>query len=225
MKKKIHFLYVFYFLLFISCKSDEENIKLSLVGDWYACQYWGEEKREETDVYESESGTIRNIEHPEKTQTKHWDNSYNYGENIISFKENQSMFVSTKDFEFEKYVSYILDVENRKLICINGNNKVVYNLLEESNAIVLSREYNETYESGRVNYEDLDLGERGIMYTKINYNTTINIKLKRTTNGISINFWSSENRFTIDNNIRKTKELVLSYRHRSNTQYPFYLCI
>ena len=151
MKKKIHFLYVFYFLLFISCKSDEENIKLSLVGDWYACQYWGEEKREETDVYESESGTIRNIEHPEKTQTKHWDNSYNYGENIISFKENQSMFVSTKDFEFEKYVSYILDVENRKLICINGNNKVVYNLLEESNAIVLSREYNETYESGRVN--------------------------------------------------------------------------
>lgn len=53
MKKKIHFLYVFYFLLFISCKSDEENIKLSLVGDWYACQYWGEEKREETDVYES----------------------------------------------------------------------------------------------------------------------------------------------------------------------------
>ena len=59
MKKKIHFLYVFYFLLFISCKSDEENIKLSLVGDWYACQYWGEEKREETDVYESESGTIR----------------------------------------------------------------------------------------------------------------------------------------------------------------------
>ena len=81
--------------------------------------------------------------------------------------------------QFEKYVSYILDVENRKLICINGNNKVVYNLLEESNAIVLSREYNETYESGRVNYEDLDLGERGIMYTKINYNTTINIKLKR----------------------------------------------
>lgn len=172
-------MYIFYFLLFISCKSDEENFKLSLVGDWYACQYWGKEKREETDVYESESGTIKNIEHPEKTQTKHWDNSYNYGENIISFKENQLMFVNTKDFEFEKYVSYILDVENRKLICINGNNKVVYSLLEESNAIVLSREYNETYESGRVNYEDLDLGERGIMYTKINYNTTRNIKLKR----------------------------------------------
>ena len=103
----------------------------------------------------------------------------NYGENIISFKENQSMFVNIKDSEFEKYVSYILDTENSKLICINGNNKVVYNLLEESNAIVLSREYNETYESGRVNYEDLDLGERGIMYTKINYNTTKNIKLKR----------------------------------------------
>lgn len=89
------------------------------------------------------------------------------------------MFVDIKDFEFEKYVSYILDIENSKLICINENNKVVYNLLKESNTIVLSREYNETYKSGRVNYEDLGLGERGIKYTKVNYNTTTNIKLKR----------------------------------------------
>ena len=177
-RRRLFCIFIFCLVL-VGCKNNEYENQFNIVGDWYACQYWGEEKREESDVYESESGTIRNIEHPEKTQIKHWDNSYNYGENIVSFKENQSMFVNTKDFVFEKYVSYILDVENRKLICINGNNKVVYNLLEESNAIVLSREYNETYESGRVNYEDLDLGERGIMYTKINYNTTKNIKLKR----------------------------------------------
>lgn len=89
------------------------------------------------------------------------------------------MFVSTMDFEFEKYVSYILDNENSKLICINGNNKVVYNLLEESNAIILSREYNGTYESIGVNYVDLNLGESGIKYTIINYNTKEYIKLKR----------------------------------------------
>lgn len=89
------------------------------------------------------------------------------------------MFVNTMDFEFEKYVSYILDNENSKLICINGNNKVVYNLLEESNAIILSREYNGTYESIGVNYVDLNLGESGIKHTIINYNTKEYIKLKR----------------------------------------------
>ena len=112
-------------LVLVGCKNNEYENQFNIVGDWYVCQYWGEEKREEIDVYESESGTIRNIEHPEKTQTKHWDNSYNYGENIISFKENQTMFVYLKDFEF---VTYILDTENSKLICINENSKVVYNL-------------------------------------------------------------------------------------------------
>ena len=177
-RRRLFCIFIFCLVL-VGCKNNEYENQFNIVGDWYACQYWGEEKREEIDVYESESGTIRNIEHPEKTQTKHWDNSYNYGENIISFKENQSMFVNIKDSEFEKYVSYILDTENSKLICINGNNKVVYNLLEESNAIVLSREYIQTYETGRINYENLDLGERGIKYTKINYNQTEYIKLKR----------------------------------------------
>ena len=91
------------------------------------------------------------------------------------------MFVNVNDLEFEEYVSYILDIENCKLICINDNYKVVYDLseIEESNAIVLSREYIQTYETGRINYENLDLGERGIKYTKINYNQTEYIKLKR----------------------------------------------
>ena len=182
MNKRILFCIFIFCLVLVGCKNNEYENQFNIVGDWYVCQFWGEEKREEIDVYGSESGTIRNVEHPEKTQTKHWDNSYNYGENIISFKENQSMFVNIKDSEFEKfekYVSYILDIENSKLICINENNKVVYNLLKESNTIVLSREYNETYESGRVNYEVLGSGERGIMHTIINYNTTTNIKLKR----------------------------------------------
>ncbi|WP_068855684.1 hypothetical protein [Leyella lascolaii] len=177
-RRSIFSIFIFCLVL-VGCKNNEYENQSNIIGDWYVCQYWGEEKREETDVYEPKSGPIRNIEHPEKTQTKHWDNSYNYGENIISFKENQSMFVNTMDFEFEKYVSYILDNENSKLICINGNNKVVYNLLEESNAIILSREYNGTYESIGVHYVDLNLGESGIIYTIINYNTKEYIKLKR----------------------------------------------
>ena len=91
------------------------------------------------------------------------------------------MFVNVNDLEFGEYVSYILDIENSKLICINEKYKVVYDLseIEESNAIVLSREYIQTYETSRINYENLDLGERGITYTKINYNKTEYIKLKR----------------------------------------------
>ena len=181
MNKKRLFCICIFCLLLVGCKKNEFENKFNIVGDWYICQYWGEEKREEIDVYESESGTIRNIEHPEKTQTKHWDNSYNYGENLLSFKDNQSMFVNVNDLEFGEYVSYILDIENSKLICINEKYKVVYDLseIEESNAIVLSREYIQTYETGRINYENLDLGERGIKYTKINYNQTEYIKLKR----------------------------------------------
>lgn len=43
----------------------------------------------------------------------------------------------------------------------------------------LSREYNGTNESIGVNYVDLNLGESGIKYTIINYNTKEYIKLKR----------------------------------------------
>lgn len=127
-------------LVLVGCKNNEYENQFNIVGDWYVCQYWGEEEREEIDVYESESGTIRNIEHPEKSQTKHWDHSYNYGENIISFKDNQSMFVNVNDLEFGEHVSYILDIENSKLICINENYKGVYDLseIEEWSPLLLS---------------------------------------------------------------------------------------
>lgn len=166
-------------LVIIGCKKNESKNQLNIVGDWYVCQYWGEEKIEEIDVYESESGNIRIVEQPDKTQIKHWDNNYNYGENIISFKENQSMLVNIKDFEFVKYVSYILDIENSKLICIKGNNKDIYNLLEESNTIVLSREHDETHLGNYENYVDLGLQESGLKHTKTNSNKKTNIKLKR----------------------------------------------
>lgn len=173
----IYFCVLIFSLLFIGCK--REKNQLNLVGDWYVCQYWGEEERKETDVYESESGNIRNIEHPEKTQIKNWNNSYDYGRNIFSFKEDKSMSSNIEDFDFEGYNNYILDIENKKLIFINQYNKVIYDLLEKTDAIVLSREYSRTYESGRTDYEDWALGERGITYQKIDYNTTINMKLKK----------------------------------------------
>lgn len=179
MNKKSFFLVFIYSLLLTGCKNDENENQFNIVGNWYVCQYWGTEEKRETNVYESDYGNIKEVELPEKTQIKNWDDSYDYGKNIITFNENNSMSVNITDFSWKKSTSYILDAENKKIICINDNNKIVYNLSIESNIIILSRKYNETYESARIRYDDLTNGDRGIISTKITYNTTLFLKLIR----------------------------------------------
>lgn len=164
---------------FCSCGGDDHKddnelgSDFNIVGNWYISQYWGEEKYQETEVWERGGNIIKEIKHPEETHKK-WDDSYDYGKNIISFKEDNILGIKTvADVYCKGCTSYILDVNNRKLIFIGEDKRFVHNVSGVSDDIIISCEYEVRYK-GWSDYID-----GGIRYIRPIGKYTCNLKLKK----------------------------------------------
>lgn len=160
-----------------NASGEEFGSNFNIVGNWYVSQCWGKDEWYYTDVYEYYNGDIKEIERPENIST--WDDSYDYGKNIISFREDETMIGNTITLKLDFLslcTGYVLDVNNRKLTFISRDGKTVYDVFRESDAILLSFE-EESNTDQVANFSGYGNASSGLLHHIIKHKYTRNIKL------------------------------------------------
>ena len=171
-----------------SCSnSSDDDSPVEITGNWYVMQYWGTKITKTTYEKHSKNGTVKVTEDPTKTKNESWDKTYDYGRNIWSFKEDNTVSITNTDLPEYLYYNigdYILDSSAKKLTMQTKKGEVsaIYDIIDYSQNMVtlcwkpklpVSTDMNLIFYSGE------GAGGCDTIYTTVSTDETRYLKLKR----------------------------------------------
>ncbi len=170
-----------------SCSnSSDDDSPVEITGNWYVMQYWGTKITKTTYEKHSKSG-VKVTEDSTKTKNESWDKTYDYGRNIWSFKEDNTVSITDTDLPDYLYYNigeYILDSSAKKLTMQTKKGEVsaIYDIIDYSQNMVtlcwkpklpVSTDMNLIFYSGE------GAGGCDTIYTTVSTDETRYLKLKR----------------------------------------------
>ena len=169
-----------------SCSnSSDDDSPVEITGNWYVMQYWGTKITKTTYEKHSKNGTVKVTEDPTKTKNESWDKTYDYGRNIWSFKEDNTVSITNTDLPEYLYYNigdYILDSSAKKLTMQTKKGEVsaIYDITDYSqNMVTLCWKPKEPDGISFSAYYNMDTGDSGTITTTESTEETIYLKLKR----------------------------------------------
>ena len=175
-------------IMLLSCSSSSDaDSQIEIAGNWYVMQYWGTSITKTTYEEHSNSGTVKVTEDVKKTKNESWDKTFDYGKNIWSFKEDNTISITNTNLPEYLYYNiggYILDSSTKKLTMQTNKGEVsaIYDITNyDQDMITLCCKpkipdgvsISTYYSSG------IGTGDSGTLYTIVSTDETIYLKLKR----------------------------------------------
>lgn len=175
-------------IMLLSCSSSSDaDSQIEIAGNWYVMQYWGTSITKTTYEEHSNSGTVKVTEDAKKTKNESWDKTFDYGKNIWSFKEDNTISITNTNLPEYFYYNiggYILDSSAKKLIMQTNKGEVsaIYDITDYSKNMVTLCWKPKEPESTSMNiifHSGTGAGGCDTIYTTVSTDETMYLKLKR----------------------------------------------
>ncbi len=101
--------------LFVCCSKSDPSTEESIIGEWRVLKYEGYSETRYSNVYYSDSGSVKEVSETKPTEREEWDIDLEKSSNIWVFEYDKTLVIYGSDLS-KSYCSYVADNYSDKLL-------------------------------------------------------------------------------------------------------------